>query len=472
MKRLRWHQLIAINLGWLGLGITSASMTPLILPFMVQQFVPDNLKNTLYGQLRFYGLMVALFVQPLAGMLSDRCGSRLGRRRPYVLAGALLSSLAVGALGLATGYWFLFAASLFQQAGSNTAHGALQGLIPDLVPAEDRVKASGYKAVMELLPIVIVSFTVARMLDSGDLGAGLGFVIGAVLISMLTLVATVRDKPAGADCEERIWPRVWRIGLLAASFLVIVQGLLRATLWLSRQVVGPLNVALPTVGLAGLVAILGAIILGVWISIRLGLGSEVCHHGDFTWWVISRLLFLAAAGAVQGFALYYLQDVLGVRNAASVTAQLMMVMGGLTVVSAVLSSRLSRQFGRLPVLAGSGVMAALGTCLLVFAQDLSLVYVSGVFLGLAGGTFMATNWAVGTDLVPPEDAGRFLGISNLAGAGAGAVSNGIGGPLADYFNALQPGAGYLVAFCIFAVCFLLSSLVLFRLRPERLAAPA
>ena len=472
MKRLRWHQLIAINLGWLGLGITSASMTPLILPFMVQRFVPDNLKNTLYGQLRFYGLMVALFVQPLAGMLSDRCGSRLGRRRPYVLAGALLSSLAVGALGLATGYWFLFAASLFQQAGSNTAHGALQGLIPDLVPAEDRVKASGYKAVMELLPIVIVSFTVARMLDSGDLGAGLGFVIGAVLISMLTLVATVRDKPAGADCEERIWPRVWRIGLLAASFLVIVQGLLRATLWLSRQVVGPLNVALPTVGLAGLVAILGAIILGVWISIRLGLGSEVCHHGDFTWWVISRLLFLAAAGAVQGFALYYLQDVLGVRNAASVTAQLMMVMGGLTVVSAVLSSRLSRQFGRLPVLAGSGVMAALGTCLLVFAQDLSLVYVSGVFLGLAGGTFMATNWAVGTDLVPPEDAGRFLGISNLAGAGAGAVSNGIGGPLADYFNALQPGAGYLVAFCIFAVCFLLSSLVLFRLRPERLAAPA
>ena len=44
--------------------------------------------------------------------------------------------------------------------------------------------------------------------------------------------------------------------------------------------------------------------------------------------------------------------------------------------------------------------------------------------------FLAANWALGTEIVPKEEAGRYLGISNLAGAGAGAVGAYIGGPIA------------------------------------------
>jgi MFS family permease len=73
---------------------------------------------------------------------------------------------------------------------------------------------------------------------------------------------------------------------------------------------------------------------------------------------------------------------------------------------------------------------------------------------------MATNWALGTDLAPPGEAGRYLGISNLAGAGAGIVGAGIGGPLADFFNSLEPGLGYLVIFGMYAGLFLLSVVTL------------
>jgi MFS family permease len=73
---------------------------------------------------------------------------------------------------------------------------------------------------------------------------------------------------------------------------------------------------------------------------------------------------------------------------------------------------------------------------------------------------MATNWALGTDLVPANDAGRYLGISNLAGAGAGIVGAGIGGPMADFFNAIQPGMGYLVIFALYGILFLIASLVM------------
>jgi MFS family permease len=115
----------------------------------------------------------------------------------------------------------------------------------------------------------------------------------------------------------------------------------------------------------------------------------------------------------------------------------------------------------------SGLAAALGTSMLVLAPNMTMIYVGGAIVGAATGMFFTTNWALGTDLVPKEEAGRYLGISNLAGAGAGAVGSYIGGPIADYFTIRvpqNPGLGYLLIFAIYAMLFLLSTIVLFRVR--------
>jgi MFS family permease len=79
---------------------------------------------------------------------------------------------------------------------------------------------------------------------------------------------------------------------------------------------------------------------------------------------------------------------------------------------------------------------------------------------------MTANWALGTDLVPPQEAGRYLGISNLAGAGAGIVGAGIGGFVADLLNMYKPGLGYFAIFACYAVLFLLSTLALVRVHPR------
>jgi MFS family permease len=92
--------------------------------------------------------------------------------------------------------------------------------------------------------------------------------------------------------------------------------------------------------------------------------------------------------------------------------------------------------------------------------NLRLVYVGGCLLGLAAGLFMTTNWALGTRLVPAAEAGRYLGISNLAGAGAGMIGAGIGGPVADYLNASLPGLGYFCIFAGYVLLFLLSAVSL------------
>ena len=188
------------------------------------------------------------------------------------------------------------------------------------------------------------------------------------------------------------------------------------------------------------------------------------QHRSFIWWVINRLLFLAAIGSIQGFAQYYLADVLQVPNPATMTTGLLAVVAVFLIGSALGGGYLADRVGRKRLVGLSALVAAAGAVVLLLARDMTLVMVAGSIMGVGTGLFLATNWALGTDLAPPEEAGRYLGISNLAGAGAGIVGAGIGGPMADFFNALRPGLGYLVIFALYAALFLLSVAALTRVK--------
>lgn len=78
-KPLHWYDAITINVYYFALTLRSQTLTPLIVPLLVQQFVGDETKGTSYGNMRLVSLMVALLVQAMAGMLSDHNTSRLGR---------------------------------------------------------------------------------------------------------------------------------------------------------------------------------------------------------------------------------------------------------------------------------------------------------------------------------------------------------------------------------------------------------
>ncbi|MEN6531572.1 MAG: hypothetical protein ABFD17_07340, partial [Anaerolineaceae bacterium] len=70
-KPLQWYDAITINIYFFALTLRSQTLTPLIVPLLVQQFVGEETKGTSYGNLRLVSLMVALLVQAVAGMLSD-----------------------------------------------------------------------------------------------------------------------------------------------------------------------------------------------------------------------------------------------------------------------------------------------------------------------------------------------------------------------------------------------------------------
>jgi MFS family permease len=346
------------------------------------------------------------------------------------------------------------------QFSSNIAHGALQGIIPDLVPEDQRGRASGVKAMMELLPVVLVSFTVGKLVGAGKMWTAILVIMASFLVSVLITVLAVRERPLQEKVTTPLGPPLRRIALLTAIFSVVTTVFGGLVAFTGRLLSGRGSLQLVSVGLAGLAAMAGAIIVGVWWSARVGIGEGASRNSSFTWWVINRLLYLAAVGSIQGFALYFLQDVLNVPNAPKATANLMMVVGISTLLSALPSGWLSDRIGRKPLVFISGIVAAVGTFLLFAATNMTMVMVCGVIIGLSVGIFMTVNWALGTDLVPPAEAGLYLGISNLAGAGAGVVGAGIGGPMADFFNAYQRGLGYLVIFGIYGALFVLSSITL------------
>ena len=116
----------------------------------------------LYSLIWLAGPFSGMVVQPIIGALSDKTKSKFGRRRPYLLGGAIIASIAlwlfpnsgdiVDGIILATGVkiplWggLLFAAIMIWiiDACINIAQGPYRALIPDVVPRDQHAKANYY----------------------------------------------------------------------------------------------------------------------------------------------------------------------------------------------------------------------------------------------------------------------------------------------------------------------------------------
>ncbi len=472
MKRLRWYDFIFINLFWIGLNIRNNAVGIVFQPFLVDKYAPGDWKNTALSIMGNAGLIIAMLVQPAIGLISDRSTSRFGRRRPFILFGAMLDLVFLVAIALSWSYWSLFAAIMLIQFSANISHGALQGLIPDMVPEDQRGKASAIKSIFELLPIALVVYIIAHMVEGGRLNLAIVLTGAGLLISALVTVFFVKEQPLKEKPNTPFWPPMVRVvGMLAGIVLGAVAGLVGGSLiggvagLFSWLIAGKETVIPIIVGVGGIVAMIMAIVIGVWAGARMTIGKEAREHTSFIWWIVNRLLFLAAITSLRSFALYFFEYSFKItaEQATGFVGNLTLMVGIFLIVSAIPSGWLADRIGQKMLIGISGIIGAVGGFLLlgtIAVPNANLIYVSGAILGVATGMFMTTNWAMGTNLVPPAEAGRYLGISNLAGAGAAFIGYGIGAPVADYLNKITPGVGYVATFAAYGVLFLLSTVSL------------
>jgi MFS family permease len=478
--RLHWTNLTLINVYYVGLTSISQTMTPLVIPLLIQQFVGENQQATFYGNLRLWSLMVALIIQALVGTLSDRSTISWGKRKPFILLGSLLVITTILAIGWSaslsgiSGYWTLFFLVILLMLAANIAHGAQQGLIPDLVPENQRGVASGFKALFEVpIPLILVAFSIGPLIGRGQYWAAL-FILIAIIIFVTGLTMFVKESKPFQQTNPIDWQPFTRLLMMTGVFtgLILTLGggvsLLRNMLPVELS----LQPAMLILGAAGLAAMTLAIGLGVLLSVRIGLGAkEASQNPAFGWWVVNRLAFLVASTNIASFAVFFLQGRLGYaqEEAAQPASLLLLIVGVFILVTALPSGWLSDRLGHRRLIAAAGLGASMGVLIIVLATSLTTIYLGAVLIGITTGIFYTSNWALGTELVPKAAAGKYLGISNLAGAGAGAVGAFIGGPVADFFTthySQTPGIGYVVLFVIYGCLFLFSVLTL-RFLPQK-----
>jgi MFS family permease len=403
LKKLNLLQLFVLNAYWVGLSFMWSALHPIILPAVLLNYVPDAKKNTYLGLLTFVGLIIAMVVQPISGALSDGWKSRIGRRRPLAILGTLFDLVFLSILAWVGGFAWLFIGYIGLQFSSNIAHGPMQGLLPDRVPKTQLGAASSLKTFMDMLALIIASLLAGRMLDPVTRNPTniMLVVIGLLAISAAITILGVKEEPAQAH-ERTDWKAVF--GQFKIKF---------------------------------------------------------SDNPDYWWLMVERTLFLLGIYGVQTFAQYYLQDVLQVPDPPKQTGDLLAALTIAIVMLVLIGGWLTDKYGAKKVLYFATFIASAGIFLMVFARDMRGLLIFGSLFGSGIGLFLTANWALANTLAPEEEAGKYLGFTNLATAGSAAFAR-LEGPALDWLNHAWPGMwiGYKGLFIFGAMTIFLSAFIL------------
>jgi MFS family permease len=360
----------AITGGWIAafaaawLGIWMAQLTPIQLLLPVQV---DNVRGTTgdwldsviaFGVISGIAGLCAVVAYPLSGALSDRTTSRFGRRRPWILGGALVFAISLVVLGLQTdfvgvGIWWSLALT-----GFCVLTAALTATISDQVPVRQRGFVSGWisapQAIGTILGLVLVTAVITTQV--------LGYVALAVLL--LVLVA-----PFLIFVKDAVLPRDQRPKLSAS-----------------------------------------AVVRGMWVSPR--------KHPDFAWTLASRILINLGNALGTTLLFYFLQDGLQLPDPEDSLIMLTLVYMVFVVLASLFLGRLSDAMGRRKAFVTfAAVMQATAALLLALAPNFTVAIVAAGLLGLGYGCFLSVDQALATQVLPDAaDRGKDLGVMNIASA--------------------------------------------------------
>jgi MFS family permease len=401
-----------------GLGVVVQKQVPAL--------VPADLLGPALAFQSVVTMIMASLIQPTVGAISDYTISRWGRRKPYIAIGAVLDVVFLIGIGLSNAYVVLVVFLILVQFSSNFAQGPFQGYIPDLVPPKQVALASALVGVMQTLGFVLGTLVITFGVANDEYLIPLVFLGLVELGTAIGTIAWVREGRRARDRAGRSWRQI------AAS---------------------------------------------AW-------NTDVLAERSFLNLVISRLLFFAGLNMLLGFYLIFMQFTLLIPNDEQ-PLWINLTTGSvalLTMISTIPSARISDRIGRKPVLYAACTIGALGMLIAAVAPSVQVFVLGAVAIGIASGTFLAVDWALMTDIIPKAASGRYMGISNIAGAAGGPLASVIGGALLFVLTtgALVPPFGPRAAFAAAVALFLLAAFFLRRVDvrphdsrlPEEVAIPA
>ena len=207
--RLSLLRIIEMNIGFFGLqfsfGLQQANMGP-IYGFLGA----DEAEMPL---LWLAGPMTGLIIQPIVGAMSDRTNTRLGRRTPYFLIGAVICTLALFAMPYSSTLWMAASLLWILDAGNNITMEPYRAYVADRLAPDQRsagfLTQSAFTGLAQTLsylaPSLLTAFVARDVLDANGIPVivRIAFIIGAIL-SISTIVWSVfrvRELPLSPEEE-------------------------------------------------------------------------------------------------------------------------------------------------------------------------------------------------------------------------------------------------------------------------------
>jgi len=219
--RLSFWQIWNMSFGFLGIqfgwGLQLANMSP------IYKYLHAEESSLPY--LWLAGPITGLIIQPIIGSMSDRTWNKLGRRRPYFLAGAILASVALFFMPDSSAVWMAAGLLWILDASINITMEPFRAFVADKLPEDQRtlgfVMQSFFigigQTLANALPYLFTALGVVGVMATGiPLSVDYSFKIGAIvfLVAVLWTVITTKEyPPEDMEAFERL--RREKKGILA-----------------------------------------------------------------------------------------------------------------------------------------------------------------------------------------------------------------------------------------------------------------
>jgi MFS family permease len=412
--RLRTRDQFFVSCFWFAYNFQWGALLAIVLPSQITAIVGDAHKELFNGLIPPLGAAFSLVVTPLAGALSDRSTSRFGRRRPFMLAGAafnLVFLLVMAGFAHGSSVWLFLLCYLGVQLGNNWSGGPYAGLIPDVVPADQRGVASGWLALMTALGTLAGALAAGQMVR-GERYAPIYLAIVAVVIVFLALTLwCVRERPAARSGHPVL-----------------------RTLWRDFIPRGP-------------------------------------AYRDFYLVLVTRALVTMGIYSVFTFFQFFLKDIIHAPNPVQQTSYLIAIIIGAGVPTSLVAGALSDRHGRKPLVYLSGGLMALASVIFIFvafAPSLAFMFAVGALFGVGYGAYLAVDWAMAIDVLPKgEAAAKDMGIWHVSMVLPQVLAPAITGFTLTAFRPMGLLLGYTVVFVLTALWFVLGTVFVRAIRSVR-----
>jgi len=398
--------------------------------------------------------VTGLIVQPIIGHYSDKTWNRLGRRRPYFLAGALMASVALLIMPNSHVLWMAAGMLWILDASINISMEPFRAFVGDMLPVEQRTQGFAMQSffigtgavIASILPWIMTNWlNISNTAPEGIIPPSVkwSFYIGGAvyLISVLWTVIFTKEYPpeqlesffeeekddmpvttvtSATDVDHKLKGKkqatngvLWLIGgliltwwffeesyskdLYVLSFGLIALGLLMGISGL-MQLRGNNDMAL--------VEIMNDMFNMPKTMLQLALVQFFSWFALFSMWIyttpaVTEYVFHTTNTSSAAY-----------NNGADWVSILFAVYNGFAAIVAWLLTPMAKATSRKATHSLALVLGGLGLLSIYFIHDKNLLILSMLGVGVAWASILSIPYAILTNALPHDKMGIYMGIFN------------------------------------------------------------